>query len=260
MLYKGDIGLYLSGADVPVQQCNVYIVQPTIKQIVQFGETNFLMASQLLGKTEEFLKEIKQGNSELAQKTDFQILLIMIKEQVEVKQYLDTFFELICPDYIVKYTKHTMDFFLKENEEGSMTGQITPFTFEFFQEKIKELFISQNETSEDYDPANEAAKEIAEKIKKGRRIVQEQRGIHDEAKEKISLFGTYASILSIGLQMDINVFFNYTPFQIFDAFNRYWSKSKFDFYQKLVTTPFMDTSKMDEPEEWTRNLYKMDNT
>lgn len=259
MLYKGDIGLYLSGAPVPIPQCAIFITQPTIKQIVQFGETNFLMASQLLGKTTEFLEEIKAGNSELSQKSDFQILLIMVKEQKEVKEYLDTFFELICPEYDVDYTNNTINFSYKENEEKTINGQITPFTFEYFQQVIREMFITQSENSEEYDPANAAAKEIADKIKRGRQKIQEQRG-QGGNKEKVSLFGTYASILAIGLQMDINLFYQYTPFQIFDAFSRYWSKVKFDFYQKIITTPMMDASKMEEPEEWTRNLYIMDST
>ena len=56
--------------------------------------------------------------------------------------------------------------------------------------------------------------------------------------------------------MDINIFFNYTPFQLYDAFARYFSKVSCDLYTKVSTTPLMDVSNMDEPKEWVRNLYK----
>ena len=55
MKYQGDIGLYLSGAPVPLPECALFVTQPTVKQVVQFGETDFLTASHLLGNTEDFV-------------------------------------------------------------------------------------------------------------------------------------------------------------------------------------------------------------
>lgn len=251
MKYKGDIGLYLSGAPIPLPECALYLTQPTIKQIVQFGETNFLMGVQLLGQTDEYFKEIKEGNPELKNKTDFQLLMVLINEDRNVQKYINTFFELTFPDYEVKYDTNSINFMLKESENKQICGMITMYSFECFQNAIKELFVVSVDEKNDYNPANEAAAKIAEKLKKNRQKINEQEGSNDN----VSLFGTYASILAIGLQMDINLFFNYTPFQIVDSFKRYWEKDKCDFYRKVSTTPLMDVSKMEEPEEWTRNLY-----
>lgn len=232
-------------------ECALYLTQPTVKQVVQFGETNFLMAVQLLGQTDDYFKEIKEVNPELAQKTDFQILMVLINEDKNVQKYLDTFFELTFPDYDVTYEKSSINFSLRESENKQVSGMITMYSFECFQTAVKELFVVSSEAKEDYNPVNEAAARIAEKLKKSRAKINEQ----EHSDENVSLFGTYASILAIGLQMDINLFFNYTPFQIVDSFKRYWEKDKFDFYRKVSTTPMMDVSKMEEPEEWTRNLY-----
>jgi hypothetical protein len=57
------------------------------------------------------------------------------------------------------------------------------------------------------------------------------------------------------MNIDINTIYNYTPFQLYDAFNRYWKKVSNDFYTKVSTTPMMDTSKMEEPESWSENIY-----
>ena len=58
--------------------------------------------------------------------------------------------------------------------------------------------------------------------------------------------------------MDINVLYNYTVFQLFDAFKRYIAKMQFDQYRELMMVPFADTSSLKdkEPDNWIANLYK----
>lgn len=249
MLYQGDVGLYLSGSPVPVNMCAIYVTQPTIKQILQFGEVDFLMGVHLLTNIEDFLGDIRnQGNLELDAMSDFQILMMLVEQDPSVKKTLSILFELIFPDYEISYTKNSMNFSLRDDEQKKMIGQVTPFTFNMLQIVIKELFSLGGKTNgDDYNPANEAAQEIAKKLKRGKQKINELAGKNN--KGDMSLFGTYASILSIGMMIDINVLFNYTPFQIQDSFNRYLLKVKYDLYQKVSTTPMMDTSKMEEPEE-----------
>lgn len=262
MFYKGDIGLYLSGSPVPIPECAIFITQPTIQQIEQFGELKFLMGAQLLGCTDKFFEDIKEGNSELSALSDFQILMTMVKQESEIKTYLTAFFALVCPDFIVKYNNQSLDFYMMEEDNGSMReslkGQVTPFTFPALQRVVKELFVIEGQESDDYNPMDEKAKAIAEKLRKGRQKVQELNP--GKSNETSSLYGSYASILAVGLPMDINTLFNYTPFQIVDTFNRYWEKVKFDQYTQITMTPFMDTSKIEQPDQWTRNLYPKDHS
>jgi hypothetical protein len=254
MIYKGDIGLYLSGGPVVVPWCGIYITQPRIKDISQFGEQSFFMALSLLTKTDRYAKDIKKGNSQLEDMSDFQILMLMVEAQpMEIKPLMDKFFKLVCPSYKVKYSKNTMDFFQDIDGESRRVGQITPFNFERLQLVIRELF-SVESSDEDYNPANEKAEEIMRKIQAGKDKIAAQRG-QTSTTETTSLFGTYISILSVGMNMDMNVLYNYTPFQIYDTFNRYTAKMADDFYRKIATTPLMDVSKMDEPDPWTKNLY-----
>lgn len=258
MKYQGDIGLYLSGAPVPLPECALFMIQPTVKQIIQFGETDFLMAAHVLGKTEEFLKDVREGNSELEHIPIFQLLMIVIHEDKTIKSYMDVFFELCFPDYDITYTENSINFYLKDDETKQARGMITMYSFDAFQTATRELFIANSLGAEgDYNPANEAAQKIAEKLKKGReRAAANKKG----ADENISLYGTYISILSVALQMNMNLFFDYTPFQLIDTFLRYQEKEKYDFYRKIASTPMMDVSNMDEPKEWTRNLYPSDNS
>ena len=70
------------------------------------------------------------------------------------------------------------------------------------------------------------------------------------------MFGLYASVISIGLAVDINVIYRYTPFQLFDAFTRYMKKSEYDLFMKIKTTPMMSTDGVEEPDHWATNIYE----
>ncbi len=255
MAIKGDlkqVGLYLSGLPIPIPDCNIILTQPKVKEVVLFGEDEFLIITNILAHPENLTKEVKEGNSQLEIVSDFQLLMMIFKGEPLIKSSVDKLFELIFPDYKIKF-EDTSILFLQEQEDGSEkpVGRVTPFNFEKFSNVINDLFEPQNEQEKEYNPANSKAAEIAEKIKRGRQRIAQQS--NDTAQ---SLFGRYTSILAIGMQMDVNIFYNYTPFQLYDAFNRYFAKVSSDFYSKVATTPLMDISKMEEPEEWFRTLYK----
>ena len=254
MAIKGDlkqVGLYLSGSPVPIVECNLILTQPTVREVVMFGEDEFLVITNILAHPEHITQEVREGNPQLASLPDFQLFMMILKNEMTIKSSVDKLFDLIFPGYEIEYADSSIDFLVEENGKKRVRGRITPFNFEKVSELMNDLFEPQNDKDKDYNPANSKAAEIAEKIKKGRAKVARQR---DEGEQ--SLFGRYTSILAIGMQMDVNIFYNYTPFQLYDAFNRYFAKVSSDFYSKVATTPLMDVSKMEEPDEWFRTLYK----
>lgn len=249
---KRKIGLLLSGQPIFISEINIYITQPKIKDIVLFGEDDFFTTVQLLVDMQKFTSMIKKGNSQLNIISDFQLLLIMIEEDFTVKKMIQNLFALIFPNYEIKITENSLDFIFEETNQ--IVGKIHPFNFEFLQNILSDLFIPQrdNEDEPEYNPANEAAAKIAEKIKKGREKVQSQKST---VEGPYSIFADYCSTLSIGMHMDINIFFNYTSFQLYDAYRRFFSKEQSDFYMRISSMPMMDTSKMEPPPPWQRNLY-----
>lgn len=254
-LENNEVLLYLSGQPVLVKECNVIITQPTIKQIAAIGEEDFLIAVQSLSNVESLIAPVReQGNSELEFYSDFQLFLAIVVNDERIKKSLDIFFELIFPQYTLKVTENDIQIFLKENEK-QIIGMINPYNFEPFTEIVKKLFsISVGKEKEiEYNPEGDRASEIARKLKAGREKIKKIKQANGE--DVGSLFGTYISILSIGNSMDMNILFDYTPFQIYDSFTRYWAKVGSDFYSKISTTPLMDVSKIEKPEEWSRNLY-----
>lgn len=252
-----NLALYLSGQPVPVPSCNIIVSQPTIKEIVAMGEEPFLNVAQLLGRSANHLKSIKQGNPELQKLSDFQIVMILSAEDSSIKESIDQFFELIFPIYDVTFDTEgvSLSFSIKDSP-GQIVGMINNFNYQDFFKTIEELFLLPSSKDEiEYDPANDRANAIAEKLKKGREKVSSIKRKESGQSDVFSLFATYTSVLSIGMNLDINVLFSYTPFQLYDAFLRYWKKVAYDIYQKVSTTPLMDVSKMDKPDDWSLNLY-----
>lgn len=249
MALQGDLGVYLSGQPVFLQSCNITITPPKVKDILIFGEDRFLMANHILGKTDKFLAQVREGNSELDKYSDFQLLLVILKEEANSRRLVNDYFELVFPDYQIELTENSMDF----KNDNKIVGRITPFNFDVLQITLIELFEPYKDNKEEYNPANDKAAEIAEKLKRGKQKLAELK--NRGKKEETSLFATYSSVLAIGLGISINMFMEYTPFQLYDAFNRYFAKHQSDIYQSLSMQPFADTSKIEAPEEWYRNLY-----
>lgn len=247
-----QVGLYLSGQDVLIKDCNIVLTQPKIKDIVLFGEDEFLIGTQILGHTNKVLDQMRQGNSELEVFSDFQVLLEILRQEESLRDSIIKFLDFIFPQYEIKIEDSSINFYIEQEGKKFIGGRIFPFNFEIFQKTIVDLFEPFKDSDEEYNPANEAAAAIAKKIEAGRKRKQEMQAGKEGPQ---SLFGRYTSILSVGLQMDINIFYNYTPFQLYDTFQRYFSKVSSDLYTKVSTTPLMDVSNMEQPKDWSRNLY-----
>ena len=252
MAIKGDLAQIYAGWPVKVNNCNIAVSQPSIKDICAFGEDNFLMGVQIFTGIERTVSPIKEGNSRLAMLEDFQVLMVILNEDENLKRDMSEFFGLIFPEYKVRFDPGCISFLVGDSKR--IVGQINPMNFEEFKNTLQILFLPKgSETTQDYNPANEAAAKIAEKLKRGNEVRQQL--ALQEDKSTGSLFTNYISILSVGMNISLESLFKYTPFQLYDTFIRYGKKIAFDLYQKVSTTPMMDVSKMKEPDNWMDNLY-----
>lgn len=253
MRLQGDIGLYLSGCEVRIPSCGMlFITQPKIKDIVKFGEMDFLTMVRMIGSPDDFFSSIKEGNSELKEFDNFQILLEVVKaSDPKIQEAFNKFFELCFPEYDITLTKNSIEFRLREDDKKTMVGQVQMYNFQDFSTVVRELFDSFETQKDKFNPSNELARKIAEKLEKARnRKAKDKKSSNNQ-----SIFSLYTSVLSIGLQIDINILYNYTPFQIYDTFARYIAKQQSDLYQKIALQPFASTDSLEEPENWQRDLY-----
>ena len=106
-----------------------------------------------------------------------------------------------------------------------------------------------NAQSEDFNPANDRAREIAEKLRKGREKAAAAKG---ESIAEVSILSRYVSILAVGNHKDINDLMEYTVYQLYDEFERYQLKLSYDMYIKQLLAGAKDPEK---PKDWMKDIH-----
>ena len=240
-----DIRLALMcGTDIPIPELQTTIHQPTIKEISYIGEQEFFIGLQTLSINKNMLA---QGNSVLESTTNFQIFMTIMKEQ-ETKDKKDAvinLFQLVFPGSQVIFTP--MSILL--NKEGQQT-LVDENNFDILQEMIKQIFCVNSGPMDQatFNPADEKAREIAEKLMRGRQRVAEQKG-----ETNSSAFGRYLSILTIGLNaMPLSEAMNLTMYQMYDLVERYTLYLNWDLDIKTRLAGGKPDSK---PDDWMKNIH-----
>ena len=98
-----------------------------------------------------------------------------------------------------------------------------------------------------FNPANEQAKAIAEKLMRGRQRVAAQKG-----DQSASIFSQYLSSLSIGLKLSLLELKKYTMFQIFDSMERYSLYTNWDIDLRVRLAGGKPDS---QPDNWMQNIH-----
>lgn len=230
---KIDDFLLMSGEDIPLTSSNIIVHHPTIQEIVNvfLYENSFLTGFEFLFFSKDKLG--KQEQQMLSALSDFEVLLTLLSIEQEQQNFpmklqldcLKKFFSLLFKHYdTIEYKKE--DIILnKDNHVYIIDEQI----FSILKNVIKQMFPFKTKEGMDFNPQSERARQIAEKIKKGREKIAKQR---QEQGETDSLFERYISILSVGLQIPIKNLFQCTIFQILNMFERYEKKEVYDVHLK----------------------------
>lgn len=244
-----DIRLALmAGTDIPIPELQLTMHQPRIIEIAMMGEADFFGAAQYACVKKEQLVEDKSLLSSL---TNFQVLLKVLqrKDGSVTKSAMVTLFSLLFPSHQTIFTPQSI---LLRNRESGETQILDGSNFDILQSYLeqvlclKSLFQGDNIT---YNPANAAAKKIADKIMAGRRKVAELRN----KEQHDSILGRYISILCVGLpSMGLEDYLNMTLYQIFDLMERYnlWFEWDLDVRQRLAGgTP------KEQAENWMKSIH-----
>ena len=238
----------MAGIDIPIPELQLTIHVPVIKEIALMGETKFFMAVQYLCLDKESLI---QDETLLSSLTNFQVLMKVLEQSQDKdkKNAVIMLLTLLFPDYIPVITRNSI-ILTKQGENQPLL--IDDNNFDIFQSVLKEilcvnsLFQGNNVI---YNPANDRAKEIAEKLMRGRRKVA-------EIKSKVnneSVITRYISILTIGSNtMSLEDCLNLNMFQIFDLMERYNAFIEWDVDLRVR----LAGGKPDKPvESWMRDIH-----
>lgn len=234
----------MTGTDIPIPECKLIAHQPKIKEIAFLGDANFFVGTQTLCL---YKSMFVQGNVDLDDIKNFQIFMMVMteKETVDKKRCVLDVLNLLFPNYKVILTPRSLLFQNKENE----SIMIDENNFESLQEVLRLIFCANQGPMDQqaFNPADDKAREIAEKLMRGRQRVAAQKGSSNS-----SIFVRYLSILSIGLKIPITQLQEYTMYQFYDLIERYslWLNWDIDIRTRLAG------GKPDShPENWMKDLH-----
>lgn len=234
----------MCGTDIPVPECQLVIHQPRIKEISYIGEQDFFVGAQCLCLNKTMFIEDKNV---LSNTNNFQIFMTIMqeKETKDKKQSVIEVLQLLFPNYKPLFTPVSL---VLNGSEGSKT--IDETNFEVLQEVLRSVFCV-NEGPMDqqvFNPANAKAKEIADKLMRGRKRIAEQKAAGNN-----SIFSQYLSILTVGLHsMSLQELMDLTMFQLYDLIERFGLYTSWDIDIKSR----LAGGKPDkEPDNWMKNIH-----
>ena len=234
----------MCGTDIPIPQIQGFIHQPKIKEIALMGESEFFVAVQCLNINKNL---IDQDKTPLQITNNFQIFMTIMQQEEtkDKKKSVISLLELLFPNYKAMFLPRSLA--LSKKDFPNIT--IDENNFEFFQNVIQQVFClsSQKNQQAGFNPANAKAKEIAEKLMRGRQRVAELNG-----SANASIFTQYLSILSIGLQMPLNELSDLTMFQIYDLVERYQLYISWDID---IRSRLAGAKPDDRPDNWMKNIH-----
>lgn len=238
--------LLLSGNDVPFFEAKVNVHQPTLKDISMVGEEPFFIGCQLLNFSKDVLSEEDKIN--LADVDDFEVLMsILCDEANEQSIYAKMVLTLLFPEYRLIFDPKAI-VLVRETEEAHITAE----SFVSFKKILSAMFLLNKggaQSKEEFNPKNDAARKIAEKLQKGREKVAQEKGLD---KKKTAILTRYVSILSIGLQLSVVEIMGYTLYQLYDSFKRFQMFQEFDINLRARMAGATD---LDEVDNWMEDFH-----
>ena len=234
----------MCGIDLPIPECQIAIHQPSIKEISYIGEENFFQGIQCLclNKT-MFIKD----ETVLANTNNFQIFMTIMSEKdaADKKFSVQQVCTLFFPNYKVAFTPKSM---LLVGKEGSII--IDENNFEKLQEIISDICCLKTGPMDQtaFNPANQKAREIAEKLMQGRQKVAEQKG-----QKNASVFTQYLSILTVGLPgTQLSQLRDLTMYQLYDLMERYMLYVSWDID---IRCRLAGGNPDNHPDNWMKNIH-----
>lgn len=236
----------IAGIDIPIPECKLILKQPKIRDLAFLGDIPFFTGAQTLALHKSMF--VSEDNSVPDDINNFQIFMTVIgeRETIEKRKAVKDVLALIFPDYSIMITPRSIVF--QDKEKNSFPVDET--NFEALQEVVREVFCLNTGPMDQtaFNPADEKAREIAQKLMRGRQRVAAQKG-----GANTSVFSQYLSILTVGLHsMSLHDLLNCTMYQLYDLMERYSLYINWDID---VRTRLAGGKPDSQPDNWMKNIH-----
>lgn len=202
----------MTGIDIPVPSCQITIHQPSIKEISMIGEKEFFIGVQCLCiEKSMYIKD----ESLLSSTSNFQIFMTILAEKQEKEKKDNTLavLRLLFPDFKIIFTPRALLF-----KQDDLNVMIDENNFEILQEVFQQIFCLSARGQQAFNPGNEAAKAIADKLMRARQRVAAQKQAENGEG---SVLAQYVSTLAVALHIPLQQLTDLTMFQLYDLLERY---------------------------------------
>ena len=177
---------------------------------------------------------------------NFQIFMMIMQDASakDKKEAVKKVLNLLFPNKQVLFTPQSI--LLNEDNNSSI---IDATNFEDLQEILRKVFCMDNAAMDQqtFNPKGAKAKEIAQKLMRGRERIAEERN-----DKNSSIFSQYLSILTIGLHISLNELIKLTMFQLYDLIERYHLWIGWDLDVRLRLSGGKPEDKV---ENWMKNIH-----
>lgn len=233
----------MTGIDIPVPECQLVLHQPTIREIGFIGNEDFFIGVQTLCL---YKSMFVQDKAVLEKITNFQIFMTVMNDKScdDKKQDVIKVLTLLCPDGKFLFTPRSL---IIQLPQGNVT--IDETNFEPLQNTLRLIFCNKNGPMDQqaFNPSDDKAREIAQKLMRGRQRVAAQKG-----ESSACVFTQYISILSVGLKMPPRELMNCTMFMLYDLMERFSLYTEWDIDVRVRLAGGKPDS---QPDNWMKNLH-----
>lgn len=204
----------MTGVDIPIPECQLVLHQPTIKEISQLGEHNFFQGISYLCIDKSNLQH--DPMIDISSIDNFQLLMESIKQKPEIKDYILNALVLLLPKYKINFTPRSIIATLSAEDNTIIDNE----NFNSLQAIIRMVLCINETDSKSYNPANQQAAEIAQKLLKARQRVAALKNA--EEKSSGSSLAQFLSVLTIGQgSVSLHEAIGYTLYQLYDLIQRH---------------------------------------
>lgn len=242
-----------TGNNIPFIEGQLIVHQPTLKEIGIIGERTFHIGCELLRFSKENLDA--EDRTRLENISDFEILMsiMLTKRDIAFLEQSNSALQvlaLLFPDYRINFEEKRITFIRQlENGEDEI-GFLNKDNFPMFKKILGEMFCLAPSVEEEFNPAGDMARKIAEKFKNRKRDLDR---LKSGSKEKVStVYGRYVSILSAAEHKSVHDLLNCTIYQLLDEYERYMLKYNSDIH---IQAQMAGAKDLDKAEDWTKDLH-----
>lgn len=247
----------MAGIDIPIQELQTTIHQPTIKEIAMIGEEEYFLGIQLFCFNKDILIAKNQENPQIAllsDLNDFQIFMQIINEKdggaIDKKNLILSIFTLFFPDYQAQFSPLGNGIYFN-NETTKHNFTIDENNFLVLKDIIQEIGGLNNSTggaNAGFKPKGKLAAKIAAKLMAGRAKAMSSKG-----EKNSGVLSRYVSVLTVGLEsMSLADCLNLTVFQLYDLIERYGLYVSWDLD---IRSRLAGGKPESQPDNWMKGLH-----